>query len=237
MASMSRAAASSPHRSPCTAGPVPTHLMLNTMDRSFLPEATPSATTALLMQARQTVLPKRLLAPGPTDEQLDEIFQAAATAPDHGQLRPWRFVLVPEGERGRLAEVFADALLQRDATASVQELGRAREKAYRAPLLMLAIVDSACGDSAIDFNERLVSAGCAIQNILLMATAQGWGSALTSGKAMKSAGLRNLFGLSDGEQALCFISIGSASAARPARHRPQPAQFTSTLEPLEHPRC
>ena len=213
------------------------HPMLNTMDRSFPPEATPSAMTALLMQARRTVLPKRLTAPGPSAGQIEELFQAAATAPDHDQLRPWRFVLVPQTARTCLAQVFGDALLHRDAAASQQELERAREKAHRAPLLMLAIVDGECGDAAIDLNERLVSAGCAIQNILLMATAQGWGSALTSGKALKFPGLRNLFKLSSGEQALCFISIGTAMSARSARARPEPSQFTSILEPLEHPPC
>ena len=77
--------------------------------------------------------------------------------------------------------------------------------------------------------ERTVATGCAIQNMLLMATALGYGSALTSGKALKSAHLRTLFGLKDGEHALCFLSIGTAGASKGHRLRPQPADYVRTL--------
>lgn len=185
--------------------------------------------TAALMQSRQTILPKRLIEPGPDATQLAQIFSAAATAPDHDQLRPWRFVVVPPSERHRLADAFATALQERDASATEDELGRAREKAYRAPLLMLVVVDAGRGDADIDLNERVVSAGCALQNMLLMATAQGLGSALTSGKALKSRGLRALFELSPDELALCFVSLGTVQSRKPARARPEPRDFVSSL--------
>ena len=72
---------------------------------------------AALMQSRQTILPKRLAGPGPDAAQLQMLLAAASSAPDHGQLLPWRLVLVPTGARARLAQVFADALLERDANA------------------------------------------------------------------------------------------------------------------------
>lgn len=190
-----------------------------------------AALAAALMQARQTILPKRLAEPGPDAAQLDLILQAAAAAPDHGQLLPWRVVQVPQAARGRLAEVFGAALAERDADATPEQLAQAREKAHRSPLLLLLIVDGLRGDPDIDLPERIVSAGCAVQNMLLMATALGYGSALTSGKALKSAGLRALFGLAPGEQALCFVSIGTVQSRKPARLRPAPADFASILAP------
>lgn len=190
-----------------------------------------AAMAAALMQSRQTILPKRLAAPGPDADQLDLILNAAATAPDHGQLLPWRFVLVPQAARARLAEVFGAALIERDAAATPEQVAQAREKAQRSPLLLLVIVDGLRGDPEIDLLERIVSAGCAVQNMLLMATALGYGSALTSGKALKSDGLRTLFGLAQGEQALCFVSIGTVQSRKPARLRPAPADFVSTLSP------
>ena len=84
-------------------------------------------------------------------------------------------------------------------------------------------------DPALDLPERLASAGCALQNMLLMATALGYGSALTSGKALKSNGLRTLFGLRAGEQALCFVSLGTVQSRKPARVRPAVADYFSTL--------
>ena len=145
---------------------------------------------ATLIESRQTILPRRLGAPGPNPSQQDQILHAAAHAPDHGQLLPWRFVLVPEASRPQLAEVFAAALRERDDAATEVQQTQAREKAYRAPLLLLVVVDGERGDPEVDLHERLASAGCAVQNMLLMATAQGFGSALTSGKALKSDALR-----------------------------------------------
>ena len=189
-----------------------------------------AAFAAALIQSRQTILPKRLGGPGPTTDELAQILQAAAHAPDHGQLLPWRFVLVPESARAALAEVFAQALLERDADASPAQTAQAREKAHRAPVLMLAVVDGERGDRGIDLAERLVSAGCAVQNMLLVATAQGYGSALTSGKALRSPGLRALFQLADAEQALCFISIGTVQSRKSVRARPAVHSYVSTLD-------
>lgn len=185
-----------------------------------------------LIQARQTVLPKRLVAPGPDAGQTQAILAAAAAAPDHGQLLPWRFILVPTGQRATLAEVFAQALLERDASAAPEQLAQAREKAFRAPLLMLTVVDSMRGDPEVDLNERVLSAGCAVQNLLLVATALGFGSALTSGKALKSDALRACFGLGASEQALCFVSVGTVLSRKPARARPTVADYVSTLDTM-----
>jgi len=184
---------------------------------------------AALLQARQTILPKRLLAPGPDAEQLAQILDAAAHAPDHGQLLPWRFVQIGAGHRAALGEVFAQALLERDAAALPEQLRQAREKAQRAPVLLLLVVNAGTGDAEIDLLERVVSAGCAVQSVLLMATALGFASALTSGKALKSQVLRRFFGLAEQDHALCFVSLGTALQARAQRVRPHRSQYLTHL--------
>ena len=83
---------------------------------------------AALIQSRQTILPKRLGSPGPNVPELAAILRAAAHAPDHGQLTPWRFVLVPETSRTLLADVFAEALRERDPDAAPEQVEQAREK-------------------------------------------------------------------------------------------------------------
>lgn len=185
---------------------------------------------AALIHARCTVLPKRLVAPGPDRRQLEAILGAAAAAPDHGELLPWRFVLIGERSRPALAAVFEQSLLERDPAATPQQCGQAREKAFRAPLLLLAIARLDAGAAEIPASERLLSAGCALQNMLLMATALGFGSALTSGKALQSVGLRRLFALQPQEEALCFLSVGTALSRRPRRARPGLEHYVSELE-------
>jgi len=185
---------------------------------------------ARLLNARHTVLPKRLGAPGPGQSELDQILGAAAAAPDHGTLVPWRFVIVPPQQRARLAAVFAQSLRESDAAATPDERGRAREKAFQAPVLMLAIVRLGPDNGEIPASERILSAGCAIQNMLLTATVLGYESALTSGKSLQSDGLRALFSLEEYEQPLCFISLGTMLNYKAGPERPALERYVSELK-------
>lgn len=182
-----------------------------------------------LLNSRRTTLPKRLQSPGPDAAQQAAILAAAAVAPDHGQQLPWRFIEVPQQHRAELAQAFATALIERDPNASADEQEQAREKAYRAPWLLLAVCRVRGGDPDIPGQERLLSAGCAIQNMLLLAAAAGYGSGLTSGKALTSQALRQLFALHDDEDALCFINIGTVSEVRRGKPRPDSSAYFSRL--------
>lgn len=183
-----------------------------------------------LIVTRTSVLPKRLTTPGPSAEQLQQLFELAAAAPDHGLLLPWRFVIVPAEERHRLANVFGLALLDRDAGACLQQIEAAREKAHRAPLLIVAVARLGPSTAGVPEQERLVSLGAALQNILLGAHAMGYGAGLTSGKAMASSRMADLFGLDEGEAVVCCINIGTLTRVKERSHpRPEPAQFVSTL--------
>lgn len=182
-----------------------------------------------LIHTRQNISPKRLAEPGPSPAQLEQLLHAAAAAPDHGQLHPWRFVIIPPDKRALLAEVFALALTERDPNATPEQIAAAREKAQRAPLLILAVARLGPAEPDIPAPERMVSLGCAIQNMLLSAHAMGFGSGLTSGQAMSSPHMRTLFALTGGEQPVCFVNIGTAGKRKPQRTRPDPWQFTSTL--------
>ena len=189
----------------------------------------PAAWTRILIHTRQTVLPKRLFEPGPDAAQLTELFEAAAAAPDHDQRLPWRFIVVPVDKRVLLAEAFAQALLERDPAALPAQLAQAREKAHRAPLLMLALARLDPTDTDVTAPERWVSLGCAIQNMLLTAHAMGFGSALTSGQAITSPRLAALFGLGALEVPVCFVNVGTAGHSKPMRLRPDPQRFVSSL--------
>ncbi|MDZ7910031.1 MAG: nitroreductase [Gemmobacter sp.] len=184
---------------------------------------------AELMSARRTVLPFRLGEPGPDEAQLQAILSAAASAPDHRCLLPWRFIAVPADQRQALADVFAQALLERDPAAEPHDLAKAREKGFRSPFLALLVVDETKGDAEIGLAERLISAGAAAQNMLLMATALGYGSALTAGQSVRSTALHRFFGLREREQAVCFLSIGTALSHGKTVVRPAVADYLSTL--------
>ena len=186
--------------------------------------------TQTLITTRQNVSAKRLLAPGPSHPELDALLRLAAAAPDHGQLTPWRFLQIGVEQRHRLAEVFALALQDRDPAATVAQLQAARDKAHRAPLLLVAVARLGPRDPDVPALERMVSLGAAIQNMLLGAHALGYATGLTSGQAMTSPRLHALLQLAEGDQPVCCINIGTVRSHKPGtRVRPSPADFAGTL--------
>src|SRR6266511_4140230 len=83
----------------------------------------------------------RLVEPAPSAGDLDALLRAAMAGPDHGRLRPGRFVVVRGPGLERLGEVFAKAHAAREPTVPAAELERTRGKPLRAPLIV-AVVSS-----------------------------------------------------------------------------------------------
>jgi nitroreductase len=186
--------------------------------------------TQALIESRHNISPKRLVEPGPSAQQLEALLELAAAAPDHGLLTPWRFIVVSGAQRYRLAEVFALALIDRDPGATMEQIESARQKAPRAPLLLVAVACLGPREPDTPALERMVSMGAAIQNLLLGAHAMGFGAGLTSGQAMSSPRLHQLCGLGNGEVPVCCVNIGTVSQRKAAtRLRPMPSEITSEL--------
>ena len=63
-----------------------------------------------LLETRRSGKPRDLVAPGPSDAEVERILTIATRAPDHGKLAPWRFVIVGPRQRQQLADLLARAL-------------------------------------------------------------------------------------------------------------------------------
>jgi nitroreductase len=194
------------------------HLLSNSRSSKELSYTTAEALETII-QTRRTTSPRRMTSPGPNETQLRNLMLAALAAPDHGNLTPWRFVEVQPDDRQSLAELFVKIRSAQDPDAKAEDLQRSREKAYRAPTLLLAIARFTHTSDLVSKEEVLVSLGCAIQNMLLSATAAGFATALTSGRSLKSPEFAHFFGLSDHEQPICFVNIGTASEVGTPRIR------------------
>lgn len=162
-----------------------------------------------LINSRFSVAPKRLLAPGPTPAQLQQLVEAAASAPDHHDLRPWRLIRIRLAQRAALADLFEACSREREPPPSAHDLARARAKAFHAPELLLAVLRLAPEDAEVPPPERAVTLGAALMALLLAAHGMGYGAMLSSGRSVRSARFRRALRLADDEQALCFVSIGT----------------------------
>ena len=183
-------------------------------------EAPAQAGAAWLLEAlrsRRSVSAKRLVEPGPSRQQIDAMVAAAITAPDHGLLRPWRFVNIGGAGRPRLAEAFVAARLEQRPQADEASLERAREKAFRGPALIAVVLCPRHGHDKVPVTEQYVSLGAALQNLLLSAHALGFGAMTLSGRAVTSHAMRDALDIAGDEQLVAFVTIGTPRVAPPGR--------------------
>jgi len=201
---------------------------------SACPEVDLGALTQALITGRFSVSPKRLVAPGPSVGQLQHMVEAAGCAPDHELLRPWRLIHIAASQREALADVFARALLERLPTASSCAQAQSREKAFRAPELLLAVALIDPPHRDVPETERYVAIGAALMNLLLSAHGMGFAAMLTSGHALRTACFAQAFDLHSGERAVSFVSIGTPIEVR-RRSRPSAHELITPWQPRDPP--
>ncbi len=145
--------------------------------------------------------------PGPTPHQLELILAAATTVPDHGNLRPWRFVVVEGEGRGRFGEALADAALEADPDLAPDLADKARHKATLAPCLVVLIASPVAG-AKVPVWEQVVSASCTGYAMVLAADALGLGAVWKTAAVVDGRALRTVLGLAAGEQVLGWVNLG-----------------------------
>lgn len=162
----------------------------------------------------------KLTSPGPDQEALEKMFQSALRAPDHGRLRPWRFVVVPEEKRERFGELMADCLRRMEPNAPADALQRERDKAMRAPVIVVAAATVQRGHKIPDV-EQIASAAAATENIMLAARALGYGAMWKTGAPAYDAQVKQALGLDPDNEIMGFLYLGTqvgggSPAARPS---------------------
>lgn len=175
------------------------------------------------MQAIDALLGRRsaktLTDPAPDEGALGLLLECAARAPDHGRLRPWRFIVIRGAARERLGELMAGQLQRKLPAASAETLQRERQKALRAPLIV--VVAAVCNPEArIPAIEQILAAGAAAQNMMLAATALGFGAMWKTGDAAYDDSVKMALGLAAADAIVGFLYLGTAapdSVPPPAR--------------------
>lgn len=173
---------------------------------------------ALLLERHS---PWPLTAPAPRDDELDLVFQAALRAPDHGQLRPWRFVLIRDAARAALGDVFVQAARARDPGDDGE---RFRAKAMAAPLL-IALCAHIQAPHKVPESEQLLAVGAAAMNMLNALHLLGYGGFWATGVNSHDPTVRTGLGLAGNERLLGFLYVGTAKERTAAPLRADAQDF------------
>ena len=178
-----------------------------------------------LMLNRESAL--KLEAPGPSADELNQMFASAVRAPDHGRLRPWHFVVINEEQRAAFGSVMAEALRRRSPETSEGELQRERDKAFRSPVIVV-VAAKVKREHKIPVIEQIASASAAAQTIMLAAPALGYGAVWKTGAPAYDAGVKTTLGLEAEDDIIGFLYIGTRTGGSSPVPRPEPRDYVTT---------
>ena len=186
--------------------------------------------TIELLARRRSAKPQMLGLPAPSAEELERLLTIAARVPDHKKLVPWRFVVFEGEARARIGEVFAAACLAEEKeTPSPARLDSERQRFLRAPLVVGVISRTKETPGAPEW-EQILSAGAACQNLIVAASALGYGAQWITEWYGYSQGVRRALGLADNERVAGFVYIGTPKEKPDERERPALADIVTSWQ-------
>jgi len=151
----------------------------------------------------------RLTAPGPTPEHLVRILEAAGRAPDHGRLRPWRFIVLDGDLKAKFAVAGATAKRNRVPAMSEEQFAMEREKLIRSPTIVVVACTVRREQTKVPEIEQIVAAGAAAENLFLSAHDLGYGVMWKTGAAAYDPGVKAAIGLDANDHIVGIMHLGT----------------------------
>jgi nitroreductase len=151
----------------------------------------------------------RLMPPGPSSEEMDRLLQAADRAPDHGRLKPWRFIVLCGADRESFAKAAAEAKRTRLPALTEEQVAMDREKILRSPTLVVAacVVDRA--GTKVPEIEQIIAVGAAVENLFLAAHGLGFGVMWKTGAAAYDPTVKAVLGLQPSDHIVAILHLGT----------------------------
>lgn len=171
------------------------------------------------LQSRNSV--KFVQAPGPSEEELAALLQSAMSAPDHGMLRPWRFKRIRSEDVGKLIELAIAARADEGNPLTEPQIATMQRWLSQVPVLLAVACYIDHSNERIPEQERILSTGAAVMNILNAAHSLGYGAFWSTGIGTYTEAVPAALGFDDLEHYFMgFISIGTPLAEVRPKERP-----------------
>ncbi|WP_280723419.1 nitroreductase family protein [Kitasatospora sp. MAA4] len=164
--------------------------------------------TAILTRRSEQVL----VEPSPSAGEFTYLLRGAAAAPDHGTLRPWRWITLHGTDREALADCLAEE-------AGAEERPQIERGILGAPMLA-ALVFAPEQDHDVPEWEQLAATSAMAHALMLLLHARNYGSIWRTGRLATSPAARTVLGLAAGERLLGALSIGTPRTARRLLRKP-----------------
>lgn len=166
-----------------------------------------------------------LTEPVPEGRDLELIIETATHAPDHGKLRPWRFVIIRGEARETFADVLAEALKARDPAATEKDVRLLRNKFLRQP--MVIAVGAKITEGKIPEIEQVLSTGAAAMNVLNAIHALGYAGKWVTGVNCYDPKVNEALGFKHPDRLVGLIYVGTEKMKLPEMERPSAKDIMS----------
>ena len=166
--------------------------------------------------------------PGPSDEELGRILQAAMSAPDHGRLRPWRFALIRGDAVARFADLAISTIKESGAPLTPEKENTTRRWLDKVPLLIAVACRLDHANTKIPEHERMLATGAAVCNMLNAAHMLGYGAFWSTGLGTYVDMVPEALGFDALDYSFMgFVAIGTPIQSAVPPERPDYRQFVT----------
>lgn len=148
-----------------------------------------------------------LVEPGPDTAEVELLLQAAATAPDHGRLKPWRLVVIDGDARRRFADALEDGGRAGQPDLPEPQRQKLRAKAFVAPTLIAVV--AAPRPAKVERWEQVASAACTAYAMVLAAHTLGLGAMWKSVPFRTGPLLAELLDMGPDDELLGWVLVGT----------------------------
>ncbi|MGP5438754.1 MULTISPECIES: nitroreductase [Psychrobacter] len=158
--------------------------------------------------------------PAPTESQIRAAIDCAVTAPDHKKLRPWRFIVTQGNARHDLGRAFLAAAEAQAAQEGEELSEKSRKKTYNMPLrapVIITVVTHMQVHKKVPPFEQMLSAGAAVQNLILALQAQGFSTVWRTGLLANEPAVKAYFDVGTDDYVTAFVYTGSSPCDMPTR--------------------
>lgn len=165
-----------------------------------------------------------LSAPAPDKEQIARILSAGLRAPDHGKMRPWRYIVIKGKHRAEFAEQVVKAMSAADPEVPQKKIDKRRQRFGEMPMTIALVMDI---DSRgkIPVSEQELSIGAGAMNVLNALHAEGFGGFWVSSDFAEQPCFREALGLRDSQRLAGFLFVGTPDKPVHGSKRPDIAEY------------
>lgn len=169
-----------------------------------------------IIRSRRSIKPERYNGQPVPESIILEMLENARWAPTHARTEPWRFVVCTGKGLQRFAEL--QASLYKNNTPEEQFNAAKYQKLLETPLKASHIILLGMKrqeTEKLPVVEEVAAVACAVQNMLLTATANGVGAYWSTGGMTYHPAMRSFLGLGEKDQALGMIYVGNFDGELP----------------------